>query len=386
MVKPRVVRGKLRCIRLLTLVIVVLSSLVLLPANTARADDLVGIIYLGDSRFAGMQSAVSNELKPNEFFVCSVGGGSAWLSSTGVSSVDTIIREKTSFKSWVIVTNLGINDLDAGSYTSKYSTLLSGAWSKHKVYFTSVNPTYNTGRGQVPPNNGVIESFNSDLKGGVNWSGYIDTYSVCVTGNFAGKSGDGIHYGQADNRVVYGTIKSGIASVTTTMNSAVSDSGETDIPGLKKGSNWGDETPVSLPTKDSLGKDESTVSQWGKDVETKKANAILGFFRSVVAFVGILIVVYSVLLYLAYWLDRVNNLFDMRALGVLTLGKLRVSPDDKTSTFNSEAKEAKLVVHRDMLKVVFIGVFVGVMLLTGKVYWLIGKILYIIKNTITELF
>lgn len=386
MVKPRVVRSKLGYMRLLTLVIVVLSSLVFLPANTARADDLVGIIYLGDSRFAGMQSAVSNELKPNEFFVSSVGAGSAWLSSTGVSSIDTIIKEKTSFKSWVIVTNLGVNDLDAESYTSKYSTLLSGAWSKHKVYFASVNPTYNTGRGHVPPNNGDIESFNSALKGGVSWSGYIDTYSVCATGNFAGKSGDGIHYGQADYRVVYGTIKSGIASVTTSVDSVVSDSGETSIPGLNKDSTWGDETPVSLPTKDSLGEDESTVSQWGKDVDTKKENALLSFCRSAVAFVGILVVVYSVLLYLAYWLDRVNNLFDIRALGILTLGKLKVSPDDKTSTFSSEAKEAKLVVHKDMLKVVFVGVFVGVMLLTGKVYWLIGKILYIIKNTITELF
>ena len=104
--------------------------------------------------------------------------------------------------------------------------------------------------------------------------------------------------------------------------------------------------------------------------------------RAVIAFVGILTVLYATLLYIAYWFDRINNYIEFSALGLLTVGKLVISPDDNVSTYTPSNKSVKAVTHKNICTVCLIGISIGILLLTGKVYTLIG-LLFSLIGTIT---
>ena len=143
--------------------------------------------------------------------------------------------------------------------------------------------------------------------------------------------------------------------------------------------------PIVFPTFEELSnQDKQDVRAWKDDLEFRSNNDYFGIIRGVVAFLGIVLVVYSTLLYLAYQFDCINNIVDIQMLSILTLGRLRVSPDNEKSTFNSDKQESKsgekVVVHKDMIIVCLIGIAIGVLLLSGKIYALIGWVVKVIKG------
>ena len=155
---------------------------------------------------------------------------------------------------------------------------------------------------------------------------------------------------------------------------------EDDIPDLEKEPNWGGST-VTLPSSDDLSpKENIEVKRWGEDIKAKKESSVISFFRACVASAGLWLIIYSVLMYLAYWLDRVNNLFEFSCIGLLSRGKLVLSPDG-VSTF-SKAGEIKAIVHKDVIKICITAIAMGVVLLTGRLYlfiqWLIKVFNYIV--------
>ena len=145
---------------------------------------------------------------------------------------------------------------------------------------------------------------------------------------------------------------------------------EDEIPDIEKEPDWGGAT-VTLPDSSQLSpKENIEVKKWGADVKARKEGSIISFFRACVASAGLWMVIYSILLYLAYWLDRVNNLFEFSCIGLLSKGKLVISPDG-TSTYSTNTKEIKTVVHKDIIKICLIAIAVGVVFLTGRLYLLI---------------
>lgn len=146
--------------------------------------------------------------------------------------------------------------------------------------------------------------------------------------------------------------------------------------------NWYDNA-ISLPTADGLEiTDKAKIANWKDDVESNTDFSVIKWLRAVVAFVGIIISVYCIFIYLAYWFDRVNNFIDISALSILTFGKLAISPDDTTSTFNPETKGTKVVVHRDMIFICLLGIAFGVILLSGKIYTFIYWLLSWVKKVV----
>ena len=127
-------------------------------------------------------------------------------------------------------------------------------------------------------------------------------------------------------------------------DASTSDDSKTLTPMSASGRAWVDEQgflecekpclteiPIGarLPKGNALNiKDKNAVNAWRDDITRRNEPKVLNFVRAGVAFIGILLVVYGLLLYLAYHFDTVNNLLDIQLLGVFTLGRLQVSKEE----------------------------------------------------------
>lgn len=162
-------------------------------------DEDVGTIFIGDSRFVGMDSAVDIASHDREFCVAKVGQGYQWLIDTGLDKVDAIRKKNTSLTKWRYVIDLGINDLpNIDKYIAEYKKI-SKADPTIQIVLVSVNPVKNyPGR-----SNADIEKFNDKLLD--TGYDYIDTYTTLLNDGFT--STDGLHYDNATYEKIYDLIE-----------------------------------------------------------------------------------------------------------------------------------------------------------------------------------
>lgn len=144
---------------------------------------------------------------------------------------------------------------------------------------------------------------------------------------------------------------------------------------------------IDLPTKDSLSK---STQQW---IHTMHENIIYDntktpviYMRALLASLAVMLCIYAVFLYFAYWLDRLNNFFELHLLSMLTLGRLDISPDDKTSTFHKGGKESskRVVVHRDIVFIVITLITASMLVLSGAAFTYLQVLIEFIKEVISN--
>lgn len=152
-----------------------------------------GYIFVGDSRFVGMNTACGISQKSNQFVVAKISQGYYWLNNEAMSQVDQIISNHSA-SAWVVIFNLGINDL---GNINKYKALYQSLQDKpYKVVMVSVNPVGNYP--SIP--NETVEGFNNSIKS-LGYT-YIDTYSYLM--NERGYvTPDGLHYSNSTYRDIY---------------------------------------------------------------------------------------------------------------------------------------------------------------------------------------
>ena len=158
-----------------------------------------GYIFLGDSRFYLMNEECKIEDIPNFFVVSCPGMGYAWLADTAFPKVQSLQRQHTEIKNWVVICGLGVNDLTSvRSYLNKYRR-----WpDSSRLYLLSVNPTKTGAPARC--SNQRIEAFNNRIKKVEN-AAYIDCYRYLTRLGF-GTKGDGLHYDAATNWAIYSYI------------------------------------------------------------------------------------------------------------------------------------------------------------------------------------
>lgn len=158
-----------------------------------------GYIFLGDSRFYLMNEECKIEDVPNFFVVSCPGMGYAWLADTAFPKVQSLQRQHTEIKNWVVICGLGVNDLTSiRSYLNKYRR-----WpDSSKLYLLSVNPTKTGAPARC--NNQRIQAFNKRIKKVENAT-YIDCYRYLTKMGF-GTKGDGVHYEAPTNWAIYSYI------------------------------------------------------------------------------------------------------------------------------------------------------------------------------------
>lgn len=127
-------------------------------AQEARTQEPVdrteGVIYVGDSRFNGMEMYLG---KGGEFVIAKDSMGFHWLMHSAVYRIAEVKQTHPEITQWTIVSGLGVNDLhNADHYIQAYRAFEEAG---DKVIAMSVNPS----SGKRNPLNKEIDAFNKKL-------------------------------------------------------------------------------------------------------------------------------------------------------------------------------------------------------------------------------
>lgn len=211
----------------------------------------------------------------------------------------------------------------------------------------------------------VMGSLNSGAgAGGPLWA--VTEYN----GSDAVENGSGETVSDADTQVDMGITEVGSAM----------DEGQFAVL-----SNW-DTSLVTMAQKEWLSVNEQKqIATWKSNIDNNSMTYV-SFMRRLISFIGIFITIWCLFFALSYYMDRVNNFFDVSMMNIVTMGRLQISPDN-SSTFNKSSKEVskseiKLVNRRDVIFIVMIGCVVGVLLVSGGIYGLVNMIQTLIQKIV----
>lgn len=109
---------------------------------------------------------------------------------------------------------------------------------------------------------------------------------------------------------------------------------------------------------------------------SESGNGIIHNIRVATILFGMLLVVYSVLLYLAFWFDRMNNILEFSMLKLMTFGRLETAPDE--DEYNG-ATEKKYMTVKGITIRCLVGLFLGIFVMSGKLFQLIYSIIKFIS-------
>ena len=144
---------------------------------------------------------------------------------------------------------------------------------------------------------------------------------------------------------------------------------------------WKKMTDIQLEFADikSLNDDDlHNLKTWQEDIEKDTAdNILITGGRWIVLLFGIIFEIWMLLMYLAYWFDRLNNFIDVDLLKLISFGKLVISPTEEECTFSvrSLAKgETRTINHRHMLMVCAIGLAFGTLIVSGTLFDIVNGI------------
>lgn len=132
-------------------------------------------------------------------------------------------------------------------------------------------------------------------------------------------------------------------------------------------------------------KDLYNLANWERNVEYDQTDSkliVLG--RRILIALGIIFEVWGMLIYLAYWFDRLNNFIQIDLLNILTLGKLRIADSDTEVTFslrdNSTRSRVKTVNHRAVLFIAITAIAFGTLIVTGTLFRLLFGVVAFVRK------
>lgn len=144
------------------------------------------------------------------------------------------------------------------------------------------------------------------------------------------------------------------------------------------------DSPVPLPDAETLDAvDRNHVVEWREQLEMEQEQQKYRVVRGIVSFVGILVILYSVFLYIAFQFDVNQNFFDFEFIGVMTMGRLRIAQEYDKSTYKEDNAGKKLVTHRDIIGVCLLGIALGVLIISGKLYAFIYQVIFLVKDRLS---
>ena len=151
-----------------------------------------GYIYVGDSRYIGLDMYTGLSKIPNVWMVAKVAKGYGWLKGEAQNQINNIEATNPQVTKWYEVYTLGINDPgNMGKYAEWY---LQRALSGHNVVLVSVNPIEH----HSSITNELISNFNQTIA--ATGLPYIDSYSYLMEKGF--KTADGVHFTKSTNQLV----------------------------------------------------------------------------------------------------------------------------------------------------------------------------------------
>ena len=124
-----------------------------------------------------------------------------------------------------------------------------------------------------------------------------------------------------------------------------------------------------------------TLNNWVSTIDSSMQDTVLvTWMRRIVTWLGIAFTLWMIFLYLAYWFDRVNILFEFSLLPLISFNRLMVSPDENKCTWQfsemikAKSNEPMTVNNRAMIEIVIIGCIFGGLIISGILFKIVRLI------------
>ena len=141
---------------------------------------------------------------------------------------------------------------------------------------------------------------------------------------------------------------------------------EKDLVGMpKQGELIRNQEEINLPDRGGLALGEIySVDMIGEDVRLYNQAVSMNHARVLISFIGLCLIIYSVLMFVAMIFDRSNTFIDISLVSVLTLGKLKYSPYEKDERVNKKGSSntSKLLISTTVILVV------GMIIISGAIW------------------
>lgn len=170
---------------------------------TVQQPKEVGYIYLGDSRFVGMEKVCEVSEEENVWVVAKVGKGLNWCKNTAMPTILSIVDENPDIDEWVLISGLGINDTyNADRYIQFYMEL-----EGFDIVLCSVNPVEEAECVKHGYNFYYLDAGISTMNAKLQETDftYIDVNSYLIENGF--NTVDGVHYSADTYTGIYEYIK-----------------------------------------------------------------------------------------------------------------------------------------------------------------------------------
>jgi len=123
---------------------------------------------------------------------------------------------------------------------------------------------------------------------------------------------------------------------------------------------------VELPDGSDLEySDTKALTNWVSDIEDSKTLNSSRVVRVAMIILGVILLVYGLLLFICFWLDRFNNLIDISFLSLISFGRFMASSEDSVSTFKDKGKGVRLLKTSDIVRISLEFILLGVLVLSG---------------------
>lgn len=128
--------------------------------------------------------------------------------------------------------------------------------------------------------------------------------------------------------------------------------------------------------------DLEVLEGWRDNIDgNKNENGFIAVLRWLVQAVGILITIWALLIYMAFWFDHINSFVYLDALHILTLGQLHICPPGEKPTFAlGKGKNDRTVSHWQIVCICLTAILFGAMLISGVFYSLVTKLIRIVTG------
>lgn len=325
------------------------------------------------------QMDIVTDKNGNKYYMCAV---QPWFfrhekkGADNFPDVDTVSPDPKGYLFDVILTDgtcihFVCMDINAAQHTngidetgeSKFDTVYTNSELKMKQYnnlFSSQNGNTFELWGHNPCD-GFMQKYNFGSGEDKTKIAYYRMYNIKLSDSPQRNQGVGKEVSFSYGNV---TIKEGSNGVDIS-NGLKAEKDLTDMPSLDLISD--DQNTVNLPDSSSLtAKENATVDYIRTNIKNEREDKFYTFAVTSVVFVGLMLILYAVLLLLAYIFDRANILFNISLLGIISLGHL---------SYPSDATMEKGFLKR-ILKICFILIMVGSLLVTLHVLNIISMIVF----------
>lgn len=147
-----------------------------------------------------------------------------------------------------------------------------------------------------------------------------------------------------------------------------------------------------MPKESGLGKSQEDIELVGSDSLSAKeyynvqnlkttltidsSQNIIDSVRISVVFLGMCLIFYSVLLFLALLFDRVNQFVEINLVGILTFGKLQFTEDEFAKGSDG------LINSKRMYKVLVVLLVIGLLLVSGSLFTYVSRVSLLLNDLV----